>query len=356
MTDAQAADINILLDEVFATVPLLFVKEFLRGQRRERNKVHIGGTRDEVRENLRDALLAGKVGPADVVTWLQEVEGWGRQHLYLSRVPKRSLNQPHLLNSNALKSFLKRKGLWTESSATDNPSQHSLREINVDDVAARITWRSHVVNDERHDELDYQVDRDDGEYAFRAYRLVPVRTASRIIVRKTDGIVAQLVDLPLGVDHDRVRDQMNAAARQILAPLALEIIYLSPIVSALDQGSIASFGPRARRALDVGVAPTKARYRTDGAKIEFKSTRESTGYNDSDAMRHVRRALRIEQFEGEAGKFRLSFEGKDRQSHDMVVSLSAPDNRIYLYSRMSEEEVFSLVDQLVALIPKHDGR
>lgn len=356
MTSEQTADIDRLLDEIFASVPLLFIKELLRSKRKERSRVRIGGTREAVRENLRDALLSAQIAAADVVAWLQDVEGWGKQHLYLSRVPKRSLNQTQLLNAKALESFLKRKGLWTKPSVPDNVSQHVLREISVDDEAARITWRSHLVNDERHEELDYQEERDDGEYEFRAYRLVPVRTASRIVVRKTDGIIAQLVDLPLGPDHDRVRDQMSDAARTILAPLTLEIIPLSPIVSALDQGSLAEFGPRARRALDVGVSPTQARYRTDGAKIEFKSTRESTGYNDSEAVRHVRRALRIEQFEGEAGKFRLSFEGEDRRPHDMVVSLSAPDNRIYLYSRMSEEEVFSLVDQLVALMAQRDRR
>jgi len=346
-------EVAALVDAIFASTPLLFIKQFLRSHRKEARRVRIGATRDEVRENLKDALIARQIGYEEARQWYSEVEGWGRQHLYLSEVPKRSLVHPHLLNPSALTSFLKRKGHWGDSTSDgDHQPQHTLTEVSVDDEAARMTWRCHTLDTERHENLDYTEERADGVYEFRAFRLLPRRTASRVIVRKTDGIVAVLVDLPLGADHDVIRVQMGSTTKVVLAPLTEQPIHLAPIVSALDEGAIAAAGPRAKRELELGVAPRQARYRTDGAKVEFKTTRESAGYTESDAVRHVRRALRIESFVGEAGKFRLTFEGQARQPHDMIVSLNGADNRIYLYSRMSEPEVFGLIDQLITLRPK----
>jgi hypothetical protein len=54
-------------------------------------------------------------------------------------------------------------------------------------------------------------------------------------------------------------------------------------------------------------------------------------------------------FAGEDGRFRLTFEGSTQETHDMVVSLHALEGRVFLFSQMSETEVLSLVDQLIAL-------
>ena len=69
---------------------------------------------------------------------------------------------------------------------------------------------------------------------------------------------------------------------------------------------------------------------------------------DSGPVRHVRRAMEVVRFEGETGRFRLSFTGSDRREHSMVISLHADEGRIFLFSRMEETEVLTLVDQLLA--------
>jgi hypothetical protein len=347
--NAPQEEIDALLEDVLGSTPLLFIKQFLREQRNHSRQIRIGATREEVRQNLRDAIISKRISGVEVARWQQEVEGWGKQHLYLSRLSERLPIKTHLLNTAGLKNFLKRKGLWGNVAVGEEPASHILAEVDVNDETARITWRSHDISLEHRDELDYVEDRDDGEYEFRAYRRTLRRSASRLIIRKTDGIVAQLVDLPLGDGHTSVRNQMSDASRSILAPLLPATIALAAIVSALDEGAVARSGRMPKRSLNLGVAPTQARYRTDGAQVEFKSTRESAGYTDCEPVRHIRRALRIESFQGEAGKFRLTFDAIDRKSHDMIVSLHALDNRIYLFSRMTEIEVLRLVDQLISL-------
>lgn len=339
-----------LLAEVFSSTPLLFVREFLRTHKQRAKGVRIGVTLDEVRANLRDAIVSKMIGREEVEEWLQAIEGWGKQHLYLSQVPKRALTQAHLLNTDRLRTFLtKRDLLKVKSDDTEPSSEHLLQTVLVDDERATLSWRSHGIDHERREELDEVRELEDGEYEFRAYRRAPRRSASRFIVRKVSGTVLTLIDMPLGDEHTALRAKIDTAAKIVLSPLSIDPIPLAPIISALDAGAVARHGPKAKRALSLGVAPTQARYRTDGAEVEFRSTKASSGYTDSDPVRRVRQALRIESFVGSAGKFRLTFFGEHRQAHTMTVSLHATENRIFLFSRMNETEVLALVDQLLAL-------
>jgi hypothetical protein len=345
---APGASLDALLDEIFFSTPLLFVREFLRSAKQHSKHVRIGITIKEVRANLREAITSQQIGRPEVEDWFRAVEGWGKQHLYLLKVPRRARTHAQHLNTARLTTFLKKRGVLNPDISNPEPmSPHVLAEVQVDDVLARLTWRSHIIALERHEELDEVWDLDDGEYEFRAYRRIPKRSASRLIVRKPDGIVLFLIDVPIGEDHDAMHAAIRDVSNILLAPLSPETVHLARIVASLDEGAVAAFGPRARRPLSLGVAPTQARYRTDGARLEFKSTSESTGYTESEAVRHVRRAMQVERFEGEAGKFRLTFVGPHREAHDMIVSLNAFENRAFLFSRMTENEVLALVDQFL---------
>jgi hypothetical protein len=347
---ANEADLDALLDHLFRSTPLFFVRDFLRQQKRSVQRIRIGVTTKEVRANLRDAVLLQAIGISDLQRWIEGVEGWGKQHLYISRVGRRALTHAQLLNTSSLRTFLAKRRLLGEDAPPEaEPSAHAIGAVHVDDERVAITWRSHSIDHERREELDEHRELEDGEYEFRAFRQVPRRTASRLIVRKTDGIVLILIDIPLGDDHDAAKKRIDDACSLILAPLVTAAVPLDPMVRALDQDAVAAFGPRRRRGLDIEVSPTQARYRTDGARVEFKSTRESAGYVSSSAARVVRQALQVSRFVGEAGKFHLRFQSPDRQDHAMVVSFNATEGRMFLFSRMDETEVLRLVDQLIAL-------
>lgn len=346
--DSSQRTAELFLDTLFATTPLLFVQEFLRDHKRKHKGIRIGSTVREARAALLLALQSEILTIDGLDEWLRNVEGWGKQHLYLARVRKRSLSHPHLLNDATLKRFLLKKALLADSDSPEGIPKHALTDISVDDELARLTWRVHGADWERREELDEERVLEDGVYQFRAYRRLLRRSASRVLIRKTDGVVLLLLDIPLGPDHDELLTRLRDAALAVLAPLSLDAVDLGPIVETLDSNALAGFGPRARRDLDMGVEPTLARYRTEGARVEFKSTRESTGYARSDAVRHVRRAMEVRQFVGEAGKFRLTFESDERR-HDMVVSFHVAEHRAYLFSRMDEREVLTLTDSLLTL-------
>lgn len=338
-----------LLDEVFNSSPLPFIREFLRQQKSSTKAVRIGTSVREVRSNLQEALNAQLISPDTVRAWLRSVEGFGRQHLYIYRVPKRSLAHPHLLNESALRSFVKRRRLDAPHSGGETTVSHRLSDLVVDDEVARLIWQAGLVTEERRKEFDETRELDDGEYLFKAYRRTPKRSSCQLIVRKTDAVAVLSIDLPLADEHDELRKVLDGAAQLVLAPLTLSQVQLGPIVSGLDEAALSRFGPKQKRGLAMGVEPTQAKYRAEGAQIDFRSTRESKGYTASTAIRQARRALQVEQVVGEAGKFRLTFEDKVGNAHTMVVSFDARENRVYLFSRMKETEVLALVDQIVAL-------
>jgi hypothetical protein len=339
-----------LLSEVFNSSPLAFIREFLRLQKRTAKKIRIGTTIPEVRANFLDALNASLVSVDDVRGWLRAVEGWGKQHLYLDKVPKRSLTHAHLLSEKALRAFLHRKRLLDTASPPDEQAlRHVLTDVIVDDEVARLVWNAHTIARERHEELDEVRDLDDGDYVFEAYRLTPRRTSCQLLVRKTDGVVITLVDVPLGDEHDKVRTAMENVAKAILAPLSISIVFLAPVIEKLDESAVSARGPRPQRGLALGVTPTQARYLAEGARVDFSSTTASAGYTDSEVVRRTRKALQVDKVAGEAGKFRLAFQSDDGKEHVMVVSFDAKSNRAYLFSRMTEREVLALVDDLTVL-------
>lgn len=338
-----------LVDEVTSSTPLLFFREFLREKKLSAKQIKIGTTKSEVRVNLSDALLSGWIGEDEVRSWLDSVEGWGRQHLYLSRIPVRSLAHPQLINDAALARFLKKHDKKVASD-TGDPAAHLLREYHVDDLFARLVWWSHTVEAERREELDEVRELDDGQYEFRAYRLRTRKSAARLLIRKTDGLILHLVDLPLGVDHAELLHTMDALTRLLLAPLVPVPVQMGPVLRALDQGALAAYGPKANGKFNLAVAPRQAKFRADGARVEFSSSKQGHRYADAPAVRHVRNAMQIAKFEGEAGKFQITF-SDDRREHSMVFSLHAEDNRAYLFSRMDESEMVSLVDQLLRFKP-----
>jgi hypothetical protein len=81
----EAADrIRSLVRSVVLAQGNIFIRELLR-----RKGLTIGATKEDFEANLMKAIDTGELQLSDVTTWLDEVEGWGDQHVYLYRVPAR---------------------------------------------------------------------------------------------------------------------------------------------------------------------------------------------------------------------------------------------------------------------------
>ena len=72
-----------LADEIVATQGAAFVRELLRALKSAGSKVFIGTRKSDTLAHLQDAIRAGLLSYDDLIEWLNAVEGWGHQHIYL---------------------------------------------------------------------------------------------------------------------------------------------------------------------------------------------------------------------------------------------------------------------------------
>ena len=60
-----------------------YIKELLR-----KNKIPIGSTKADFSQNLMDAIDNGSLTQDIIELWLDDVEGWGDQHIYIYEPPQ----------------------------------------------------------------------------------------------------------------------------------------------------------------------------------------------------------------------------------------------------------------------------
>jgi len=75
-----------------------FVKELLRER-----EIRIGTTKTDFERNLLEATGDGRLTREDVDEWLDRVEGWGDQHIYLYNVPSAIVRDPVWKDPNQIK-------------------------------------------------------------------------------------------------------------------------------------------------------------------------------------------------------------------------------------------------------------
>ena len=61
----------------------IFIKELLR-----QKKIPLGATKAEFEKHMLAAIDNGTLQRADLEAWLDDVEGWGDQHIYLYNIPR----------------------------------------------------------------------------------------------------------------------------------------------------------------------------------------------------------------------------------------------------------------------------
>ena len=106
MTARDVSDAIKIAKKIIRVQGNLFIKDLLRKKKRAEGRVRIGSTKEEILDNLIDAIRAGYIVRADLDAWTQEVEGWGKQHVYLYRISKKLAEEPFWRSSDTLQKKL----------------------------------------------------------------------------------------------------------------------------------------------------------------------------------------------------------------------------------------------------------
>lgn len=213
-TEDSAAD-RIAARRLVKTVVLaqgnIFIRELLRDK-----KLPIGVNKEEFEANLLRAIDTGELTLAELASWLEKVEGWGDQHVYVYHMQELPVADPSWSVENAKRRLPKDDlKLWNASSLVF-PDDWELTGISYDGVSLCYIWHKRLTTLLRKPKQDRREQVDGDWYQFRAHLERPDRAVMRFVLRRDRGIAAVFMQIPA---EGKAHEQALAKVRGATTPL-----------------------------------------------------------------------------------------------------------------------------------------
>ncbi|MDP9194359.1 MAG: hypothetical protein M3P06_21895 [Acidobacteriota bacterium] len=319
-----------------------FVKELLR-----RKNIRIGVNKDDFERHLSEAIESGQLTLDDVQTWLNEVEGWGNQHVYLYNISstlRRDLTLPKIRQRVHEAGF---DGVWDAPTVMAFPDTPQLTSISFKDSVLRLVWQETSPGWVPVPEKNYTEVEGLDTYEYRAWRKVEWRAVTRFEAHVDTGLAALFIANPIqGEEHK----QAVAEAKRVIGMLmTLSILErgqcnITMISRNLDQQNMPT-----NKVPNPAVKAQKSRLGSGGSYVEFAANSSDKAYWEEDAILSVRDSVRAQQlqvFLGVEGVF--VFQAGDGFSRPLRVQLYGRDHRIRLRAEMDAHEVWTILGKLSA--------
>lgn len=302
-----------------------FVKELLRD-----NQIPIGLNKSDFYKNMMDAIDGGRLTEVMLVAWLEEVEGWGNQHIHLHEPLARSLDEVRQLVAAS-----DYADLLNATAVTEFPDFLELTSIAISEAAFTLSWHKGNSSWTRVKRKDYRDEQEGDVYEFRAFRERSNRTVVRyewVVGKPYSAVFIQLPNE--GTLH---ADATNEVWRVLVELGLIEV----PLPRVPLTKSVHGFRQDAAQ-----VTATSAKLHAEGGYAEFVTTLPEGGIDQVEALRKLDRAVEDDDFPRADGKFKLSDEVHDGLSRPLTVEVIGGDSRIRLWVQCKREDVYLLTDLL----------
>lgn len=318
----------------------VFIKELLR-----KKKIRIGATKADFESNLLEAINEGKLREKDVSAWLDEVEGWGDQHVYLFRVPSTIADAAIWTSPVAVRQQLHGTRLakfWDAKTSLLYPSSLVLTGVYFDGDALRFVWHQGLGSWVRTPPMDREEVIDGDHYLFRAHRERLDRLVMRFEMRLKLGLAAVFMRIPWNAkDHEDAIKVVAAAIKPLVKLTELQPLAISTVIKTLDQTELNAAATTKRR-----ITAQRARLSDAGIYVEFANTVGTGGYKESQAVRDVRGAVRPENFTGTNGFFVYHPQGDGAVEREAKIELFGDERRVRLWEQLTGTEVWEILELL----------
>ncbi|MCD4701352.1 MAG: hypothetical protein K8S24_05785 [Candidatus Aegiribacteria sp.] len=292
----ENTDLEKLVDGILLAQGNSFIKELLR-----KIKVKIGATKTDFLNNLNKAIDDGILTESILNEWLNEVEGWGNQHIYVYRVDNDVAEDRRWHDIESVRTRAVEAGLgdkWNVSPSQVFPAERKLVGIYCDETSFRLVWfegRTSLLRDKDKDKLNKKIGFD--IFDLHAFRHVAKRTVTRFDWPRGSRYAAILMQTPWNKkDHRSIKNEVIDKVSKFIDPKYLKPVNIGEAVRQLDQETVTPTDSGA------GFVSEGARLESSGAYVDFGSTTERE-YSSVAAVREVRFAVPIDQFKGERGIF-----------------------------------------------------
>lgn len=316
----------------------------------------MGNNRAELRDNILDAARSGNLTLRDIDDWLDDVEGWGDQSIYLYRLPATE-KDPFAGDVDKLRQRLEKNleaNLWdAKPTKLVFPRNLELTRVDLAQDSSQLTmvWYQALAVWKRDKSYDFEQNVDGDDLSFEAYRERVRRAVMRLEVRRLSKqplvvlvglFISSQIKAP---DHRTLKETafQELEKARLLKVATLEGLPIEVIIRKLDWALVNSHG-----AAVPGVQTLEARLsdsKNTSAWVEF----EGKPYWDSTALVGVRSAARNpRRLEGASARFDWALPAVKRPAK---VELDGEEKgfakgEIHLSAQLDANAVWSILETL----------
>lgn len=338
----EKAKLRKLVDGIIQSQGNRFIKELLRSK-----DITIGKNKTDFEKHLNGAINEGKLKLVDVEEWLNRVEGWGEQHVYLYRLPESAAVQ--LTEQKVYSKVVagRMKGLWNKQTAMTFDEDDRLASVSCQNGVFRLVWQKAAVSWPRVHDRDY--DETDGFdlIQFRAHLRQEDRTITRFEARPNLGLAALFIAHPFGsTEHN---EMIQTAWRVVEGFISVKDLIkgrvdFSKVSVNIDQKASTASGQEAAK-----VKVQKSMLFVGSGFVLFGANSKEGSYHDERSLQEWRKAVSNDEIKMYGGEGSFWFErgtADDDLKRRLHVQLHRKDNRVRLWGQMDINEVWTILNML----------
>jgi len=336
LAEENRTAVRRLVQSVVIAQGNIFIRDLLR-----RMKIPMGVRKEQFEANLLQAVDAGQIGIDDVTKWLEEVEGWGEQSVYLYNVSKTIEDDPLWKSVESVKRTLSpgHRELWNAKSL-EFPDTWKLTGISYDDRSLRYIWHRRLETLVRRPDKDRREEIDGETYEFKAYLVRDDRSVLRFVLQLEKRLAAVFMQIPaVGNAHADALNMVRDATKQLVNWGVLKTFGASNVIKNLDQAAL-------HDAVGAKVKSKKTRLSHASNYVEFANTSEKGSYSQSAPVRSVRLAVKPGNFAGSTGIFLYTARTHTSAERLVTFEIFGEESRILLRAQLKAEEVWDILDLL----------
>ena len=313
-------DINELLD-LLSAHKISFIKVLLRN-----NDLPVSGNKKDLRKRLLEACNKGDVKPEHVLSFVNQIEGWGNQHVFLYQSPSQKLVQTWR-DETSVKDILRANrclGLLNKDRPVLLPEKPTISTIIWQVNHVRIVWTLKRSWEERLEDKD--TESENSQVIWKAYAKKHARGTLAFDWHLGSGEAMVMIQrLPSGTKYVEERDKLANMMSGLIDLSEFKPVRISKAIKQINDSRVA----RVRRS----VLDTPA-----GGGASFRSSGMRKAVRDDPVLRQAEQAI-AENSIGSHGNYYWLKDTGGNLERDFHVTLNAKDQRVGLFGDRLEREV-----------------
>jgi hypothetical protein len=319
LDDNERMTLDLLLDH-----KMLFTQEFLRSR-----ELAFSGTKSELRNRLVNYLIQGNLVVDDLLGLLNQIEGWGDQHIYLYTAPNKILEM--WKSENSARALLRKQNLeelFNRPRPIVLPDGIELATVEWRQERVRFIWIERREWEQRIEEQD----REEGDIIWKAYQRKTARGITTFDIDLISGDAMLLIQkLPSGRGYSQTRDHFKQELEPLMDLELFQTVRISKAIKLIEQS-----GEVRNRELDFRTAK--------GSQAKFRTAKSDIGTHDDTDLDRAGKALGA-SIAGRFAEYYWLTENTDL-TQEVHIKLYATDHRINIWGEQTEGDVRYVVSRI----------